>query len=56
MVLDPHLAQHLSHWGINMLQVGLGKCGKKCGIVWEGMMRCPHLWTNTCCLRASKHF
>jgi hypothetical protein len=22
MVLDPHLAQHLAHWGINMMQVG----------------------------------
>lgn len=22
MVLDPHLARHLSHWGINMMQVG----------------------------------
>ncbi len=24
MVTDPHLAQHLAHWGINMMQVGLG--------------------------------
>ena len=22
MVLDPHLARHLAHWGINMMQVG----------------------------------
>ena len=22
MVLDPYLAQHLAHWGINMMQVG----------------------------------
>ena len=22
MVLDPHLAKHLAHWGINMMQVG----------------------------------
>lgn len=25
MVLDPHLAKHLSHWGINMMQVGRGQ-------------------------------
>lgn len=22
MVEDPHLAEHLAHWGINMMQVG----------------------------------
>ena len=36
MVLDPHLAQHLSHWGINMLQVGW--CA---GEVWEEVWETP---------------
>lgn len=22
MVVDPHLARHLAHWGINMMQAG----------------------------------
>jgi ubiquitin carboxyl-terminal hydrolase 5/13 len=26
MVLDPHLASHLAHWGINMMQVGVRVC------------------------------
>jgi uncharacterized UBP type Zn finger protein len=28
MVLDPNLASHLAHWGINMMQVGVCLCLK----------------------------
>ena len=33
MVLDPLLAQHLAHWGINMMQVqgGGAWCEARCG-------------------------
>jgi uncharacterized UBP type Zn finger protein len=34
MVLDPDLAQHLAHWGINMMQVGVqsGRRARALGI------------------------
>lgn len=28
MVLDPHLARHLAHWGIDMIQVAVGNCSQ----------------------------
>lgn len=34
MVLDPKLSEHLAHWGINMMQVGVVM------VLWCGMLLC----------------